>query len=306
VTAAVRTVLGDVAPAALGVCDAHDHLFFRTPLLPGEELDDVAAAVAELRAFRALGGASVVQWTPFGLGRRPADLAAASEATGVRIVAATGLHRAAHYDRPLPDDLEDLFVRELTTGIGGTAVRAGLIKVASGYHRVDAHARRTLVAAAGAHRATGAPIAVHHEAGSGAPDVVALLLEAQRVPPERVVLGHLNRFPDRRLHRELARSGAFLAFDGPSRANAATDGHLFDCLASLIDAGHTGQLLLGGDTTTSAARSGADGPGLPFLPGTLYPRLRAEFGADVAHAITVANPARAFAVEWRDVSSRAA
>ncbi|NUO41270.1 MAG: phosphotriesterase, partial [Streptomyces sp.] len=46
----VRTVLGDVDPGALGVCDAHDHLFFGSPQLPGQELRDVAAARAELVA----------------------------------------------------------------------------------------------------------------------------------------------------------------------------------------------------------------------------------------------------------------
>ena len=36
----VRTVLGDLDPAGLGVCDAHDHLFLRSPQLPGQELAD--------------------------------------------------------------------------------------------------------------------------------------------------------------------------------------------------------------------------------------------------------------------------
>ena len=72
--AAVRTVLGDVEPGGLGACDAHDHLFLRSPQLPGQELDSVAAAAAELAAFRAEGGRSVVQWTPHGMGRRAADL----------------------------------------------------------------------------------------------------------------------------------------------------------------------------------------------------------------------------------------
>jgi 5-phospho-D-xylono-1,4-lactonase len=71
-----RTVLGDVDPAQLGVTDAHDHLFFRSPLLPGQELDDADAAGAELGAFADLGGATVVQWTPAGMGRRADDLAA--------------------------------------------------------------------------------------------------------------------------------------------------------------------------------------------------------------------------------------
>lgn len=92
----VRTVLGDIRPEELGVCDAHDHLFLRSPQLPGQELDDLFATRAELTAFRAAGKAAVVQWTPYGMGRRAADLPGLSRATGVHLVCATGLHQAAH------------------------------------------------------------------------------------------------------------------------------------------------------------------------------------------------------------------
>ncbi|MZD06549.1 phosphotriesterase, partial [Streptomyces sp. SID5785] len=98
VSAAVRGVRGDLDPQLLGVVDAHDHLFFRSPLLKGQELDDTGLAREELAAFAAVGGGTVVQWTPYGLGRRAAELPALSAATGVHVVAATGLHQSAHYE----------------------------------------------------------------------------------------------------------------------------------------------------------------------------------------------------------------
>ncbi len=303
---AVRTVLGDIPPERLGVCDSHDHLFLSTPRLPGQELDDPAAAEAELRAFAAAGGRGVVQWTPYGMGRGGARLAGLSRATGVHLVAATGLHQAAHYDEGVlrrlyeGDTLATLFVEELTTGLrepeGEPAgVRAGLIKVAGGYHGLDGHTRRVMTAAAEAHHATGAPIGVHHELGTAAPDVLDLLCGRLGVPPERVILGHLNRFPDRRAQRQAAESGAFIALDGPSRANHATDHHLLDSIEALTAAGHGGQLLLGGDTTTRAARGA---PGLPHLVGGLAARITREFGDAVTARLLTANPARAFAADW--------
>ncbi|WP_405702537.1 hypothetical protein [Streptomyces sp. NBC_01383] len=69
--ATVRTVLGDVPAGDLGVCDAHDHLFLRSPLLPGQELADREEAAQRLRSFRGFGGGTVVQWTPHGLGAGP-------------------------------------------------------------------------------------------------------------------------------------------------------------------------------------------------------------------------------------------
>lgn len=307
----VRTVLGDVSPDELGVCDAHDHLFFASALLGGQELDDVQAAEAELAAFGALGGRTVVQWTPFGLGRRIGDLADISRTTGIHVIAATGLHQAAHYDAGLleraTDRLTEIFIDELVLGTRAdddpdrTAgqVRAGLIKVAGGFHSLDRHARAVMRAAAEAHHSTGAPVGVHLELGTAGEDVVDLLCGELGMPPRSVILGHLNRSPDLSMYREVVAAGVYLGFDGPSRANHASDWPLADSLRALAEAGYGDQLLLGGDTTTAAARASTDGgPGMPFLLRRLRPKLERALGADLVEQIFVANPARAFAVEW--------
>ncbi|MFD7706383.1 phosphotriesterase [Streptomyces sp. NPDC059785] len=287
----------------MGVCDAHDHVFFSSPLLAGQELRDGSAAVAELAAFRAEGGGSVVQWSPWGTGRRAADLPRVSREAGVHVVAATGLHQAAHYAPEalgeLRGRLAEVFVAELTRGIGTSGVRAGLIKVAGGFHALDAHARWTMTAAAEAHHATGAPIAVHLELGTGALDVLDLLCGELGVAPDRVVLGHLNRSPDPVVQREAAEAGAYLAFDGPSRAHHATDWRMPDAMAALAEAGFGHRLLLGGDTTTAAARSVNGGPGMPYLLRRVRPRLERALGEELVARILSENPGRAFAVGWR-------
>lgn len=302
-TATIRTVLGDVTPEEFGVCDSHDHLFIRTPMLPGKELDDAAAALAELNAFTEAGGNAVVQWTPWGMGARPEDLRKLSQQTCVHIISATGMHQAKHYDqrelRRVYDQLAGLFIHELTRA----RTRAGMVKVAGAFHHVDDHARHVIAAAAEAHHATDAPIGVHLEGGTAALDVLDLLCDTHRVPAHRVILGHLHRFPDTRIHRQAAEAGAFLAFDGPSRAHHGTDWLLLSSLGALIDAGHAKCILLGGDTTTPTARSSADGPGMPFLLRSLLPRFERELGHDVASMIFIENPSRAFAVNWRKDSA---
>lgn len=306
-TPRVRTVLGDIAPERLGVCDAHDHLFLRSPQLPGQELESAQAAADELAAFHAAGGRSVVQWTPHGMGRQAGRLPELSGAASVHVVAATGLHQAVHYapeslERLRAEGLAGVFVRELTEGIGHSGVRAGLIKVAGGFHGLDAHARWTMAAAAEAHRATGAPIAVHLELGTAALDVLDLLCGESDVPAHRVILGHLNRSPDLAVHRKAAETGAFLAFDGPSRAHHATDWRMPDAVRSLADAGFGDRLLLGGDTTTAGARSVRGGPGMPHLLRGVRSRLELALGegvgAELAERMLTVNAGRAFAVEW--------
>ncbi|GAA0583432.1 phosphotriesterase [Streptomyces crystallinus] len=294
-SAVVRTVGGDVPADRLGVVDAHDHLFIRSPLLPGQELDDAEDAAARLAAFRELGGGTVVQWTPYGMGRRADLLAALSRRSGVRIVAATGLHQAVHYSPELlgsvRDSLAELFVREITEGVAGAGgVRAGLIKVAGGFHGLDAHARLTMRAAAEAHHRTGAAIAVHLELGTGALDVLDLLCGETGVAPDRVILGHLNRSPDSAVHRQAAAEGAYLGFDGPSRANHATDWRMPEAMRALADAGFGDRLLLGGDTVTP------DTPGMPYLLRRVRPRLALELGEELVERVLVGNPAGAFAL----------
>ncbi|QWA20970.1 phosphotriesterase family protein [Streptomyces osmaniensis] len=300
---AVRTVLGDVRSEELGVCDAHDHLFLSSPQLPGQELNDASAARAELDAFRAAGGSAVVQWTPYGMGRRAADLPPLSRAAGVHLVCATGMHQAVHYDPELLDEvrgkLADVFVSELTVGIGTSGVRAGLVKVAGGFHALDAHARWTMTAAAEAHHATDAPIAVHLEAGTGALDVLDLLCGELGVPPHRVILGHLNRSPDLVVHREAAASGCWLAFDGPSRAHHATDWRMPDAVLALAEDGFGHRLLLGGDTVVTGARSVDGGPGMPYLLRRVRPRLASAVGEELVERMLVDNPGLAFAADWR-------
>ncbi|MFJ7908711.1 phosphotriesterase [Kitasatospora sp. NPDC096204] len=311
----VRTVLGDLDPAALGVTDSHDHLFIRSPLLPGQELDDPAAAEDVLRAYAAAGGRAFVQWTPLGLGRGADSLAALSRATGVHVVAATGAHQAVHYapgffpesdeaeteaaERPGPyADLAERFVAELTTGLPGApeGVRAGLIKVAADPGPAGRHTRWTLAAAAEAHHATGAPIAVHLEA-DGTPHWILDRLHGRHgVRPDRIILGHLTRLPDRALHRALAAEGVHLALDSPSRTGHPGDHGAFEVIADLVEAGHAHRLLLGADTTTRNARA-AGGP--VRLLTELAPRLARSHGPELLDLLLTANPAAAFAADWR-------
>ncbi len=286
----VRTVLGDIDPAGLGVTNAHDHLFFGTPRLPGQELNDAGPALAEARAFAAAGGRTIVQWTPRGLGRRLPDLPGIAERAGVHIIAATGRHRAEHYPpgtTETADDLAAAFVADIDGG-------CGLVKIGTGYHHLDAFERTSLEAAARAHHTTGVPIGIHLELGTGG-DLVLDVLTGLGVVPESIILGHAGRNPDDGYLLDLAASGAFLCLDGPSRANHRTDWRTPPCVELLVERGHGDQLLIGADTTTAAARSVTSGPGMPGLLTRFGRGLSRRLGADAYRAIVVANPARAFA-----------
>lgn len=300
VSRVVRTVCGDVEPSELGACDAHEHLFLVTPLQPGEELDDVPKAIEEARSLVTAGAGALVEWTPLELGRNLDGLVAVSKATGLLIVAATGVHREAHYsiDSPLhalgPEALADRFVTDLA--------RCGIIKVGASYHHVTPFEATAFEAAAAAHARTGAPICVHTEYGTMGLQIVERL-ESLGVSPQAVILAHLDRNPDAGEHGETAAVGAWLQLDGPGRTKYWPDSTILKLIADLAEQGNAGRILLGGDTgRRSMMRAYEGGPGLDYLFARFKPRLERELGAALSHRIFVENPAEAFSFDPRDDS----
>lgn len=302
----IRTVSGDVDPSVLGRVDYHEHLFQVSPLLPGDDLDDEDASRAEARLLRDSGFTTMVDATPVGLGRRPAGLARIAAATGLRIIATTGVHRDAHYGvghwltGRTEQELAGLFVRDLvegmpasdTPGAAGTQVRAGLLKAGLDYWSIGPTAQRVLAAIGQAHAATGAPVMVHLEHGSAAFEVLDRLA-AHGVPADAVALAHLDRNPDPGLHAELAAAGAYLGYDGVARHKDWPDSVVLDCLLATAGQGAADRVLLGGDVARRSRYVAYGGlPGLAYLGERFVPRLVRAGGAQLADRVLVTNPAR--------------
>lgn len=295
----MRTVLGDIPPAALGPTDAHDHAFFASPLAPGEELDDLDKAIAEVGMLATAGATAFVDWTPIGLGRNLAGLRAVAVATGMHIVAATGVHRDAHY--AADDGLRAVDVDELAqrfaTDVLDAEIGSGIVKIGAGYHRFTPFEVGALEAAAHAHALTGAPVCVHTELGTMGMPIVERLVAAG-VAAESIVLAHVDRNPDPVEHGELASTGAYLEYDGPGRTKYWPDSTLIALIAALAEQGHADRLLCGGDLAGRAmSRAYGGGPGMDYVFARFKPRLERELGSELTRRIFVDNPARAFGFE---------
>jgi len=318
----IRTVLGDITPGELGRTDAHEHLLIRSPLLRGDELDDRELSAVEAAELKRSGIDAVVELTPIGLGRDPEGVAYIAARTGLHIVLATGFHREAHYPpehwvyRTGVEQFVEMFVRDITDGCDGndysgpseksTNVLAGVIKVGAGYWRISHAERRAFEAAGEAHRRTGAPVVAHLELGTAAWEALEALGEAG-VPPDRVALAHVDRNPDAGAHAELASAGAYLGYDGMSRAKYWPDSIVLDCLLEVASRGGAERILLGGDVARRASyRSYGGMPGLSYLPRRFVPRLTEAGGDKLVHQILVDNAARflAFAPRERKGGSR--
>jgi phosphotriesterase-related protein len=303
----VMTVLGPVAATELGYVDAHEHLFLRSPALPGDEFWDSEKSTAEAAAVRSSGIGTVIDLTPVGLGRRPAALAKLAADTGLHVVAATGYHRSAHYPswhwaRELSEDeLLDVLLTDLTVGIDDrdwagprpvpTAIKAGIVKLGASYQHITADEERWFRAGAEAARRAGVPLAVHCEAGTVAHEIVERLAQLA-VPADQILLCHTDRNPDLELHRELASHGAFLVYDTVGRIKYGPDARILDLIEGMAESGLAGQVCLGTDVgRRSMLRAYGGGPGMDVLGRTFLPRLERRLGRDIVDLIMRDAPA---------------
>jgi phosphotriesterase-related protein len=311
----IRTVRGDIRREDVGFTHSHEHTF----ILPGPSavvnpallLDDLEKTTAELAEFYAAGGRTVVDAQPIGQERAPPLQKAASERSGVNIVAATGFHRGVYYEadhfrfRESAGQLAARMLAEITVGMAvyrgsetveQTDVRAGILKFASDYHVIDDQARKAAEAVAMAHARSGAPILTHTEHGTCALEQIELFRRLG-VQPTALLVSHLDRNPDFLLHDEVADAGAYLVYDGISRIKHQPDATIVQLICRMAEAGHARRILLGMDMgPRSMWRSYGGGPGMTYLANVFLRRLRmAGLGTEQIAMFTEYNPSAALA-----------
>jgi phosphotriesterase-related protein len=247
----VQTVLGPVAPDALGVTLPHEHLLIdfavmfaepaaaadkgraREPVslanlgwvrqhfnanLDNLRLTDEQVARDEILLFKHAGGGAVVDPTPRSLARDPLALARIARATGLHVVMGAGYYVAASHPpdmgRRTVDDLAREMIADVTAGVGDTGVRAGLLgEIGCTWPWTDDE-RKVLRAAIAAQRATGAPLMVHPGRNPRAPFDIAEFVGKEGGDLGRTIMCHLCRtLADVRAVIDLAATGMWLEYD---------------------------------------------------------------------------------------------
>jgi phosphotriesterase-related protein len=242
----VQTVLGPVAPEALGPTLMHEHLLCdirhpsqRKPDDLGPELaldtvwainygtlnaarnyvlDGLEVAVEEVRRMVDAGGRSLVELSSGGLSPDPLGLAEISRATGAHVVMGCG-HYVHDYQDPANagrtvEDLAAEMIAAIRQGAWGTGVRAGIIGEIGCQAPWTEQEQRVMRAAILAQRETGAAVNVHPGRDPDQPQQVADFVRARGGSMERVVISHIDRtIFDGDRQRRLADSGCVLEWD---------------------------------------------------------------------------------------------
>jgi phosphotriesterase-related protein len=257
----VETVRGPVDAADLGRTLMHEHVFVLTadvqqnfPDEWGDEDARVADAVQRLGELPRHGIGTIVDVTVIGQGRNiPRIKRIADQLPDLNIVVATGIYTfdevPMYFWRRPPDAMTEYFVRDITEGITGTGVKAGMLKCAVDTKGLTPGVEQVLRAVARAHRETGTPITIHtHAAGQHGPAILAVLRE-EGADLNRVVLGHSgDATSDPDYLEKMASAGLTLGMDRFGIDHFAPFEARSDLVVELCRRGLAGRMVLSHDT----------------------------------------------------------
>jgi phosphotriesterase-related protein len=265
----VETVGGPVDVAELGSTLMHEHVFvLSTEYVQNygaggwwDEEERVADAVAKLRELRDRGFSTMVDPTVWGLGRYiPRIQRIAAQVPGLNIIVATGLY--TYNDIPFqltyrgpgtildgPEPLVDDFTRDIVEGIGGTGVKAALLKCCVEEQGRTAGVERVARAVAATHRDTGTPITVHTSGPARTGRQALELFAEEGVDLGKVVVGHAGDSNDLDYLMALADTGAILGMDrfGIDVFNPTAD--RVRTIAALCERGYADRMVLSHDAS---------------------------------------------------------
>jgi phosphotriesterase-related protein len=250
-------------------------------------LDDEPLAIAELKAFAAEGGRTVVEPTCQGIGRDPRALRRVSEATGLNIVMGAGYYLGSSHPEKVAamtaEQIADEIVGEATQGVDGSDVKIGLIGEIGVSSDFTAREEKSLRGAAQAQVRTGLPLMVHlpgwFRLGHRVLDVVA----EEGGDLRHTVLCHMNpSHDDQPYQQELAARGAFIEYDmigmdffyADQQVQCPSDEEAARAIVKLVQAGYTDRILLSHDVFLKMMLTRYGGNGYAYIPRHFLPRLR--------------------------------
>jgi predicted metal-dependent phosphotriesterase family hydrolase len=302
----IRTVLGDISPDQLGVTYMHEHLIIDSPIVAKDfahiHLPNEVDAINEVNECKKVGVGAMLDCMPLGSGRDAKKLIRIAEATGVNIIAATGLHHDRYYkeddllEKASAEKLAELFLRDINDGMEKSDAKAGVIKVITSGPKIKDREVKLFEAAAIAHSESGAPILSHCEHGTGAIEQLELFSKFN-IPLSHVTLSHTDKEADLGYHHEILSSGVFVEYDQSLRQANDAKAPSAQLTSAMVGAGFVNQIMMGTDGARRTLWSSLGGsPGLAWLYcGWTEKLIEAGLNQNNIDQIFIINPAKALA-----------
>lgn len=264
----VNTVSGPVSPDQLGRTLMHEHFLFGYCGFQGdatlggfreqEYLNACLKAVADARAY---GIETIVDATTNECGRNVRFLKKIADLTGMNIICSTGYYFEAessfaywNFRKGFADigqEIYEMMLTEVTQGIEGTGIKAGVIKLASSYQQITPIEELFFKAAARVQKETGVVIITHTQRGTMGPQQADLLI-ANGADPGKIAIGHMCGNTDVSYHEEVLKRGVYVNLDRfglqGELFHTPTDEQRMDLIKALADKGYGSKILLGHDS----------------------------------------------------------
>jgi phosphotriesterase-related protein len=263
--ALINTVLGPIASEELGLTLVHEHF---AVAYSGWECDPLSRPYNRekmvplcLRAFgpvKDYGVRSIIDATPADLNRDVDLLRELSEKLEINIICSTGRYteemgcwaylkvRQQNKIGDVMTEIYEGFMQEITTGIGASGVKPGVIKVAAGHQSISPLEEAVLRAAARASRETGVPIISHTEGGTMGPEQAELLI-GEGGDPKKIMIGHMCGNGSLEYQKSVLNKGVSIAFDRFGIELFVPDKIRIATLVGLLGKGFTDRIMLSQD-----------------------------------------------------------
>lgn len=261
----IQTARGTIGSNQLGRVLIHEHVFlmdmeytfnYRPDFFEEETITDAADRLNELKS---IGIDTIIDLTVLGLGRHMPTLKKAAALTDLNIIVSTGAYTFDAVPAPFqfygpgllrnaPDEpMVDIFVRDITEGIAGTDIKAGMLKCAIDEPGLTPGVERVMRAIARANRITGTPITVHTAPLRETGLIVQRVLAEEGVDLQDVVIGHCGDTTDIDYLMKLADKGSILGMDRFGIEFAITMQQRVATIAEMVKRGYGDQLALSHD-----------------------------------------------------------
>ena len=285
----------------------HEHAFQVSPLLKGDELDNVENSIREFQDLLESGFEGYVEATPLFLGRNLIGLSRLIKQTKLNIFPVTGFHHSGHYSENLQKDVTDKGIdfwaeslsKELSHGMAineecylnksepnRSEIKAKVFKIGL-KNPIGRFEQFVLNIAQKVYLQNEIPIMVHLDGDSNLQEIAKIIIDLG-IKPKNVALAHIDRQVNFKLFMDLTELGFFLGFDSFIRTNQSESNKLFEAVAKFPD-----HVLIGGDLARSSRYISYGGsPGIQYTGNVVVPKIRQLASEDLLKKVLEENPNR--------------
>lgn len=262
----INTVTGAVSSDELGISLMHEHILYGYPgwegdqtIAPFDRQAIVSSGVEVLNQLKTLGLKTFVDATTLDSGRSPEIYKEISEKTGVNIICSTGYYyegegapvywkfRSSLGD--VSEEIYELFMKEVTTGIRDTGIKAGVVKVGSSKGVITDYEKMMFKAAARVQQDTGVPIITHTQEGTMGPEQAKLLI-SEGADPAKIQIGHMSDNLDIDYQLETLEQGVYVSWDRmglQGLVGCPMDEQRYPVIIDLVKKGFANKLMISHD-----------------------------------------------------------